>query len=136
MRYDTEDSPELGGSWVEYSDRWSRAEWRQLAAGRTGETDAEQAATSLAWLALVCAKTTGVHLLCGDGSYLDDPTELTEENLDRVEVATYLWWADTPWALRMDLTNRGNASRRRLWPTVANLNGTQVTTPQTEPVPA
>lgn len=133
MHYDTKDSPELGGSWVEYSDRFSRAEWRQLAAGRTGETDAEQAASSLAWLALVRAKTTAIHLLCSDGSYLDDPVLLTEDNLDRVEVATYLWWADTPWALRMDLTNRGNASRRRLWPTVASQTSQEM---ETEIAPA
>ena len=127
MRYDTPDDPELGGSWVEYSDRWSRAEWRQLAAGRTGETDAEREASGLAWLALVAAKTVGLHLLCADGSYLDDPAQLTEADLDRVEVATYLWWTDTPWALRTDLANRGNASRRRLLGTAAGQNQDQAT---------
>jgi hypothetical protein len=106
LRY-TCDVPGLEESYVEYAASWSRAEYRQM-----GETeDAAQ------WLPLLQRKLTAVHLLCSDGSYLDDPAALDETGLDRVDMRVYMWFAMTPWRARMDIADQGEASRRRLFAT-------------------
>lgn len=128
MRY-TCDEPGLEGSWIEYTDSWSRAESRDVWA-----MDGEML------LALLRTKLTTLHLLCADGGYLDNADDLTEAKLDAVDMRVYVWFSATWVRCLNDLTNQGNASRRRLFATSA-AGETQTTTnsataPSGHPVPA
>ena len=123
MRY-TCDEVE-GDSFVEYSDRWSRAESRDI-----WQMDAD------ALLALLRAKLCATHLLCSDGTYLDEPSDLTEPELDRVDMRVYVWFSGTWVRCLNDLTDQGNASRRRLFATLAAVETQTTANHATEPVAA
>jgi hypothetical protein len=107
MRY-TCDDPAAGGSFVEYSDRWSRGEQRTA-----------WAAEDDALLDVLRPKIVAVRLLCADGHYLDDPAALTVEDLDAVDLRVFRWFAGTWVACLNDLANLGNAWRRQLFATSA-----------------
>lgn len=107
MRYEIDD-PAGGGSFVEYSDAWSRAEQR-----------AAWAAEDDTLLDILRPKIVAMHLLCGDGGYLDSPADLTLEGIDRVDMRVFQWFAATWSVCLRDLANLGNAWRRQLFATSA-----------------
>lgn len=69
--------------YVEVSDRWTRGEIRRFwSGGLTGDDDAS---------ALLIQKTEAVYLVTVDGLDLDDPSDLTDENLDQLAYEMFVW---------------------------------------------
>lgn len=104
MRY-TCDIEGLEHAFVEFSDAWTRGEYRAL--GSTDDGDA--------WLALLRSKIVAVCLPCLKGDDIDDPTQLTEEDFDRVDIRAFQWFSNMPWLFRAEIANQGEVLRRRLY---------------------
>ena len=98
-RYEYDD-----GSFVEFSDKWTR-----------GEVKSVFALSGAEYLELLQKKVAAIHLE-GDPD-IDNPADLAEERLDAVDWQTYLWFADTPIAHVGEMQRLGEAKRRALFAT-------------------
>jgi len=69
---------------VEVSERWTRGEIRRFWGAAVGISEEDAAA-------LLVAKTEAVYLETAAGLALDDPDDLTDEQLDALDYEVYLW---------------------------------------------
>lgn len=112
MRYECDD-PAFAGSFIEFSESWSR-----------GEVRAAWAAKEVDLLDILRRKITALYLPCVNGDPITDPDDLTPERLGDVDTRLYTWFANAWIKCMDDLANLGNALGRQLFVTSAGLTPT------------
>jgi hypothetical protein len=102
-RYECDD-PAFAGNFIEYSDAWSLR-----------EVDAAWNAPPSAMVEAVAHKVTALHLEMLDGDPLMEPCDLTDDNLQGVDLRLYYWLAGTFVKVTTDIGQLGKALRRTLF---------------------
>lgn len=97
MRYEFDDT-----NFVEFESRWTRKDIRTISTG-TGEE----------YVDTLRRKIVAVHLDLSDGA-ITSPEELTDEAIDNMDWVLWRWFSATPMAVIKDLSDLGEAQRRRL----------------------
>ena len=90
------------GNWIEFSDRWTRAEGKELF--DLPERDA--------FNKFMPAKCIACHLEQSDGDPITDPAKLTYDALDDVDLVVFGFVARALYNCYQELTRLGNASAR------------------------
>lgn len=122
MRYQPDD-PAFEGDFIEFSDRWSRAQVRG-AWDTAGKDEAK-------FLSILRGKIVALHLTCEDADPITDPADLTPTRTEQMDTVLYTWFAYA-WIVHLnELANLGNALGRGLLPT--SDGQTQATPAQSNP---
>lgn len=117
-RFECEDAP---GTWVEFSDAWTRRELRD-ALSLTGDEFA----------ALLQRKVTACHLATVDGGAIETPAAITNAALDdQLDYAIYCWLIARLGTYVVEVQRLGEATQRRLWRAVAGETAAATTTEMT-----
>ena len=95
---------EFPGAFVEVSDSWSIGQRRRFLQA-TGEE----------WLGLWRSKIAALHLPALEGDPIDDPEQITQDGLDRLDVRLFAWLEAAIILTVRELANLGEAQRRALF---------------------
>ena len=107
MRFDFE-GEEFPGAFVEISDAWSIGQRRAFLELKGAE-----------WLDLWRSKVVALHLPALEGEPIDDPAEITQDGLDRLDVRLFAWLEAAIILTVRELGSLGEAQRRALFDTYA-----------------
>jgi hypothetical protein len=105
------DIPGFEDCFIEFTDAWSRREIRKFYG--TTDTDDEKEK----WLSLIRHKIDVLHIKLMTGLTIDTPSQLTEEALDEMDIRLFHWMNAAIQKAPVDVSELGNAARRRLWDT-------------------
>jgi len=117
MRY-TCDIPGFEDCYIEFSDAWSRREFREFFKDTKTDEDKES------WLALVRHKIDVLHIKLMRGHAIDTPSEFTDDALDDMDVRLFKWLMSAILKAPSDISDLGKAAGRRLWGTPEALTDT------------
>ena len=101
MRYDCKD---FSGAFVEFSDAWTRKEFKRV-------FDSDPAA----YLALVQSKVVACYLPTLEGDAINSPDMLTADRIEDVDVRLWTWFSNAVIKAVSDVAKLGEVVAASLW---------------------